>query len=93
MQATTGSCKIILMDNNNHNNHFSRKEEDHPQSLQEKVNEKISFLCRIVALVIAVLIFATTIVGQDNIPFVILGLSLSVALLAIAGLQNHSKRK
>lgn len=81
------------MDNNDHKNHFSRKDENHPQSLHEKVNEKISFLCRIVALVIAVITFATTIVGQSNIPFVILGLSLAIALLAIAGLQNHSKRK
>ncbi len=81
------------MDNRDHKDSSSPQQEDHPRSLHERVNERISFLCRIVALVIAVVIFATTILGQDNMPFVILGLSLSVALLAIAGLQNHSKRK
>lgn len=63
------------------------------EELRDSLNNRISYLCRLAALIIAVVIFATTILGQDNAGFVILGLSLSVALLAIAGLQQHSKPK
>ncbi|MGI6105910.1 MAG: hypothetical protein ACOYD7_06970 [Raoultibacter sp.] len=63
------------------------------EELSESLNSRISYLCLLVALIIAVVTFATTILGEDNERFVILGLSLSVALVAIAGLQNHIKPK
>lgn len=68
-------------------------EEHSKQELHESLNKRISHLCLLVALIIAVVTFATTILGEDNVKFVILGLSLAVALVAIAGLQNHVKPK
>ena len=63
------------------------------EELNDSLNKRISYLCRLVALIIAVVTFATTIIGEDNTRFVILGLSLALALLAIAGLQSHVKPK
>lgn len=70
-----------------------RPEKKKQQDLHETMNERISWLCRLAALIIAVVVFTTTILGQDDAVFVVLGLSLSIALLAIAGLQNHSKKR
>lgn len=61
------------------------------EKLRESLNARISYLCCLAALVLAVLTFATTIIGQDNMVFIVLGLSLSIALLAIAGLQNYKR--
>ena len=63
--------------------------ESSQDKLRRSLNDRISNLCLLAALVIAVLSFATTIIGQDNMVFIVLGLSLAIALLAIAGLQNH----
>lgn len=69
----------------------SLEEDSSKDKLRDSLNDRISYLCRLAALVLAVLTFATTIIGQDSMVFIVLGLSLSIALLAIAGLQN-SKR-
>lgn len=61
------------------------------ERLRDSLNGRISYLCRLAALVIAVVTFATIILGQDDKGFVVLGLSLSVVLLSIAGLQNHTR--
>ena len=50
-------------------------------------------LIHISALVIAVVAFATIAVGQEAPKFVLMGLCLSVALLAIAMLQDHYQHK
>lgn len=56
-------------------------------------NDRISYLCKLAALVIAVVAFATIALGREVPQYVLLGLCLSVALLAIAMLQDHSQRK
>lgn len=61
------------------------------ENLRDSLNKRISYLCCLAALVLAVLTFATTIIGQDDMVFIVLGLSLSIALLAIAGLQNYKR--
>lgn len=67
---------------------FSSREE-----VRTSLNSRISYVCRLVALIIAIMVFATTVIGQYDVTFVILGLSFAVALLALAGLQNHQKPK
>lgn len=68
-------------------------EDDARDELRESLNNRISYLCRLAALILVVVIFTTTILGQAEITYVILGLSLAIALLAIAGLQGQSKPK
>lgn len=63
------------------------------RDLHASFNNRISYLCKLVALVVAVVAFGSTVVGWDDPRFVILGLSLSVALLAIAMLQDHHQHK
>lgn len=45
------------------------------------------------ALVVALVSLATIALGQELPQFVLMGLCLSVALLAIAMLQDHHQRK
>ena len=63
------------------------------EELHASFNDRISYLCKLAALVIAVVAFATIALGQELPQFVLMGLCLSVALLAIAMLQDHSQRK
>lgn len=56
-------------------------------------NERISYLCKLAALVIAVVALATIALGQELPQFVLMGLCLAIALLAIAMLQDHHQRK
>ena len=56
-------------------------------------NNRISYLCKLVALIIAIVAFATIALGQELPEFVLMGLCLSVALLALAMLQDHHQRK
>ena len=56
-------------------------------------NNRISYLCKLAALVIAVVAFATIALGQELPRFVLMGLCLSVALLALAMLQDHHQRR
>lgn len=68
-------------------------DDDRRRDLHISFNNRISHLCKLAALVIAVVTFGSTVLGQDNARFVVLGLSLSVALLAIALLQDSSQHK
>lgn len=70
-----------------------RVDEERRPDLHASLNHRISHLCKMAALVIAVVTFGSTVLGQDNSHFVVLGLSLSVALLAIALLQDSSHHK
>lgn len=68
-------------------------DEEKRKDLHESFNNRISYICKLVALVIAVVAFGSVILGQDDKTFVILGLCVSVALLAIAAMQdNHGKK-
>lgn len=63
------------------------------KELQHSANNVISYVCKLAALVICVVIFASTIVDNIDVKFVILGLSLSIALVVIALMQDsHQKR-
>lgn len=61
--------------------------------LRTSLNERISQLCQLVALVIAGVAFTSLIIGQDDPTFVLMGLCLSVILLAIAGMNNRANPK
>ena len=61
------------------------------KDLHKSFNNRISHFCKLVALIISVITFATTVLGQYNEIFVVLGLSVSVALLAIALLQDQRR--
>ena len=63
------------------------------REMHASFNDRISYLCKLAALVIAVVALATTVLGQEMPRFVLMGLCLSVALLAIAMLQDHHQRK
>lgn len=63
------------------------------RDLHASLNERISYLCRLAALVMAVVALATMVLGQEMPRYVMMGLCLSVALLAIASLQDYHQRK
>lgn len=65
----------------------------HRHDLHASFNDRISYLCKLVALVIALVALATMALGQELPQFVLMGLCLSVALLAIAALQDHHQRR
>ena len=67
---------------------------DRPRDdLHASFNDRISYLCKLVALIVALVALATMALGRELPQFVLMGLCLSVALLAIAGLQDHHQRK
>lgn len=70
-----------------------RPSDEQRSEMHASFNDRISYLCKLAALVIAVVAFATIALGQEVPQYVMLGLCLSVALLAIAMLQDHSQRK
>lgn len=63
------------------------------RKMHASFNDRISYLCKLAALVIAVVALATIALGQEMPRFVLMGLCVSVALLAIAMLQDHHQRK
>ena len=67
--------------------------EERRREMHASFNDRISHLCKLVALVIALVSFATIALGREMPRFVLMGLCLSVALLAIAMLQDHYQRK
>ena len=67
--------------------------EETRRQMHASFNDRISYLCKLAALVIAVVALATIVLGQEMPRFVLMGLCLSVALLAIAMLQDHNQRK
>ena len=66
---------------------------DDRQKLHASFNDRISHVCKLAALVVALVALATIALGQEMPRFVLMGLCLSVALLAIAALQDHQQRK
>lgn len=67
--------------------------EERRREMHASFNDRISHLCKLAALVIALVSFATIALGRELPRFVLMGLCLSVALLAIAMLQDHYQRK
>ena len=63
------------------------------QQMHASFNDRISYLCKMAALVVALVSLATIAPGQAPPQVVLMGLCLSVALLAIAMLQDHHQRK
>lgn len=63
------------------------------RQMHASFNDRISSLCKMAALVVALVSLATIALGQELPQFVLMGLCLSVALLAIAMLQDHHQRK
>ena len=90
VQPEGASCTMQRMDKKR-----AEIDESQRKDLHESFNNRISSLCKLAALVISVVVFTTVILGQEIESFVILGLSLSVALLAIASLQdsNHKNKR
>ena len=76
-----------------YNARHGESEQGQRRALHASFNRRISYLCKLAALVIAVVAFATIAVGQEAPKFVLMGLCLSVALLAIAMLQDHYQHK
>ena len=54
-----------------------------------RFNGHVSYVCTLIALIIGIIVAATAVVGDLDYNFAILGLALAVALLALAGLQQH----
>lgn len=74
----------------------SRREtptEEERRRMQASFNNRISYLCKMAALVVALVSLATIALGQELPQFVLMGLCLSVALLALAMLQDHYQGK
>ena len=74
----------------------SRREaptEEERRQMQASFNNRISYLCKMAALVVALVSLATIALGQELPQFVLMGLCLSVALLALAMLQDHYQGK
>lgn len=67
--------------------------DDERRQMHASFNDRISYLCKMAALVVALVSLATIALGQELPQFVLMGLCLSVALLAIAMLQDHHQRK
>lgn len=67
--------------------------EEERRQMQASFNNRISYLCKMAALVVALVSLATIALGQELPRFVLMGLCLSVALLAIAMLQDHYQGK
>lgn len=67
--------------------------EEERRRMQASFNNRISYLCKLAALVVALVSLATIALGQELPQFVLMGLCLSVALLALAMLQDHYQGK
>lgn len=71
-------------------NKLSEEEKD---QLRSAVNAHISQYCNYAALVIILISFASFVLGQFDAFFVQLGIMISIALLAIAAINNPTRKK
>ena len=71
-------------------NKLSEEEKD---QLRSAVNAHISQYCNYAALVIILISLASFVVGQFDAFFVQLGIMISIALLAIAAINNPTRKK
>lgn len=71
-------------------NKLSEEEKD---QLRSAVNAHISQYCNYAALVIIFISLASFVLGQFDAFFVQLGIMISIALLAIAAINNPTRKK
>ncbi len=71
----------------------SKLSEEEKDQLRLVVNAHISQYCNYAALVIILIAFASFILGQFDGFFVQIGIMLSIALLAIAAINNPTRKK
>lgn len=71
-------------------NKLSEEEKD---QLRSAVNAHISQYCNYAALVIILISLASFVLGQFDAFFVQLGIMISIALLAIAAINNPTRKK
>lgn len=71
-------------------NKLSEEEKD---QLRSSVNAHISQYCNYAALVIILISLASFVLGQFDAFFVQLGIMISIALLAIAAINNPTRKK
>lgn len=71
-------------------NKLSEEEKD---QLRSAVNAHISQYCNYAALVIILISLASFVLGQFDAFFVQLGIMISIALLAIAAINNPMRKK
>ena len=71
-------------------NKLSEEEKD---QLRSAVNAHISQYCNYTALVIILISLASFVLGQFDAFFVQLGIMISIALLAIAAINNPTRKK
>lgn len=71
-------------------NKLSEEEKD---QLRSVVNAHISQYCNYAALVIILISLASFVLGQFDAFFVQLGIMISIALLAIAAINNPTRKK
>lgn len=67
--------------------------EEEKDQLRSAVNAHISQYCNYAALVIILISLASFVLGQFDAFFVQLGIMISIALLAIAAINNPTRRK
>ncbi|MDO4442991.1 MAG: hypothetical protein Q4B69_03865 [Slackia sp.] len=54
-----------------------------------RFNGRLSYICRLVALAIGIVVAATAALGRLDGTMAFIGIAVAVALLALAGLQEH----
>lgn len=79
---------------NNGEKHTKRKalSEEEKQQLRERSNKCISRYCNYAALVIILVALASYVVGQGDMFFGQFGIMFSVALLAIAAINDPARK-
>lgn len=82
------SCTMLRMVNEHDKDQLDKGE---PRKIT--ANDVISTVCKLACLVICVMTFTTTILGQADLTYVVLGLSLAIILLTIALLQDTGKKR
>ena len=71
-------------------NKLSEEEKD---QLRSAVNAHVSQYCNYAALVVILISLASFVLGQFDAFFVQLGIMISIALLAIAAINNPTRKK
>ena len=71
----------------------NKRSEEEKDQLRSAVNAHISQYCNYAALVIILISLASFVLGQFDAFFVQLGIMISIALLAIAAINNPTRKK
>lgn len=74
------------------NTHHEQIPEEEKAELRSKTNTRISQYCNYAALVIIIIAIAAYVVGDANSFFSDLGVMISIGLLAIAAINNPTRK-